>query len=61
MKAIIYTSNAGSTVQYAQLLADELHLPVYSAKEAKKKVPAHSEIIYLAGSWQVGSKVIKIW
>ena len=30
MKAIIYTSNAGSTVQYAQLLADELHLPVYS-------------------------------
>ena len=37
MKAIIYTSNAGSTVQYAQLLADELHLPVYSAKEAKKK------------------------
>ena len=47
MKAIIYTSNAGSTVQYAQLLANELHLPVYSAKEAKKKVPAHSEIIYL--------------
>ena len=29
MKAIIYTSNAGSTVQYAQLLANELHLPVY--------------------------------
>ena len=47
MKAIIYTSNAGSTAQYAQLLANELHLPVYSAKEAKKKVPAHSEIIYL--------------
>ena len=38
MKAIIYTSNAGSTAQYAQLLANELHLPVYSAKEAKKKV-----------------------
>ena len=37
MKAIIYTSNAGSTAQYAQLLANELHLPVYSAKEAKKK------------------------
>ncbi len=37
MKAIIYTSNAGSTVRYAQLLADELHLPVYSAKEAKEK------------------------
>ena len=38
MKAIIYTSNAGSTVQYAQLLADELHLPVYSAKEAEKSL-----------------------
>ena len=37
MKAIIYTSNAGSTAQYAQLLENELHLPVYSAKEAKKK------------------------
>ena len=41
MKAIIYTSNVGSTAQYAQLLANELHLPVYSAKEAKKKVPDH--------------------
>ena len=36
MKAIIYTSNAGSTVQYAQLLANELHLPVYSAKKQRK-------------------------
>ena len=47
MKAIIYTSNAGSTAQYARLLAEELNLPVYSAKEAKKEVPACSEIIYL--------------
>ena len=60
MKAIIYTSNAGSTVQYAQLLADELHLPVYSAKEAKKKVPIQRSFI-LAGSWQAESKAIKIW
>lgn len=59
MKAIIYTSNAGSTVQYAQLLADELHLPVYSAKEAKKKVPAHSEIIYLGWIMAGGIKGYK--
>lgn len=59
MKAIIYTSNAGSTVQYAQLLANELHLPVYSAKEAKKKVPAHSEIIYLGWIMAGGIKGYK--
>lgn len=60
MKAIIYTSNAGSTAQYAQLLANELHLPVYSAKEAKKKLLIQRSFI-LAGSWQAGSKAIKIW
>ena len=59
MKAIIYTSNAGSTAQYAQLLANELHLPVYSAKEAKKKVPAHSEIIYLGWIMAGGIKGYK--
>lgn len=61
MKAIIYTSNAGSTAQYAQLLANELHLPVYSAKEAKKKYLLIQRLFILAGSWQVGSKAIKIW
>ena len=47
MKAIVYTSNAGSTAEYAQLLGNELNLPVYSFKQAKNKVPAGSEIIYL--------------
>lgn len=47
MKAIIYTSNTGSTAEYAQLLGKELNLPVHSLQKAKNKVPAGSEIIYL--------------
>lgn len=47
MKAIVYTSNAGSTADYAGLLAHETGLPFYSAKEAKKKLPAGAEILYL--------------
>ena len=47
MEAIIYTSNTGSTASYAKMLAQELDMPVYSAEEAKREVPADSEIIYL--------------
>ena len=47
MEAIIYTSNTGSTAEYAQLLGKELNLPVYSIKQAKNKVSCGSEIIYL--------------
>lgn len=47
MEAIVYTSNAGSTAEYAQLLGKELNLPVYSIKQAKNKVSCGSEIIYL--------------
>ncbi len=36
MKAIVYTTNAGSTEQYAKLLAQETGLPVYSLAEAKR-------------------------
>ena len=55
MKAIIYTSNTGSTARYAKMLAQELHLPAYSFKEAKKKVPAGAEIIYLG--WIMASGI----
>lgn len=47
MEAIVYTSNAGSTAEYAQLLGKKLNLPVYSIKQAKNKVSCGSEIIYL--------------
>ena len=47
MNAIIYTTNTGSTERYARLLAEQTKLPVYSLAEAKKEVPAGTEVIYL--------------
>ena len=47
MKVIVYTSNAGSTAEYAQLLGNELNLPVYSLKQAKNNVSCGNAIIYL--------------
>lgn len=59
MEAIIYTSNTGSTARYAKMLSQELHLPVYSLEEAKNKVPAGSEIIYLGWIMAGGIKGYK--
>ena len=47
MDAIIYTTNTGSTEQYARLLAQKTGLPAYSLAEAKKQVLAGAEVIYL--------------
>ena len=47
MNAIVYTTNTGSTERYAKLLAHETALPVYSLKEANKKLFSGAEIIYL--------------
>ncbi len=38
MKAIVYTSNTGTTKEYSKLLGDKLSLSVYSLDEAKGKV-----------------------
>ena len=47
MNAIIYTTNTGSTGSYAKLLAQKTGLPAYSLAEAKKRVLAGAEVIYL--------------
>ena len=47
MNAIIYTTNTGSTEHYAKLLVQKTGLPVYSLAEAKKRVFAGAEVIYL--------------
>ncbi len=47
VEAIVYTTNTGSTAQYAALLAKETGLAAYSLDEAEKNVPADSEVIYL--------------
>jgi len=54
-KAIVYTSNTGYTERYAKLLGEQLALPVYSAKAAKKNVPAGAEILYLG--WLMAGSV----
>ena len=59
MKAIIYTSNTGSTAEYAQLLGKELNLPVHSLQKAKNKVLSGSEIIYLGWIMAGGIKGYK--
>ena len=55
MDAIIYTTNTGSTERYAKLLSHETGLPAYSLTEAKKKVFAGAEIIYLG--WMMAGSV----
>lgn len=55
MKAIVYTTNAGSTEQYANLLAQKTGLPVYSLAEAKRTLSSGTEIVYLG--WIMASTV----
>ena len=45
--AIVYTSKAGHTRQYALLLGKEIGLPVYSYDEAISQLSADSKVIYL--------------
>lgn len=47
MRAIVFTSNAGHTKAYAEILAKETGLPVYSLSEAKEKLTKGTEIVYL--------------
>ena len=55
MKAIIYTTNTGSAEQYAKMLTEQTGLPAFSMEEAKSKVEAGSEIIYLG--WIMAAQV----
>ena len=59
MNAIIYTTNTGSTERYAMLLAQKTGLPVYSLAEAKKRVFAGAEVIYLGWIMAGGIKGYK--
>ena len=47
MRAIVFTSNAGHTKAYAEILAKETGLPVYSLSEAKEKLTQGTELVYL--------------
>lgn len=47
IKAIVYTSNTGTTREYARLLSESITLPYYSLSEAQDKLKKQTEIIYL--------------
>ena len=47
MRAIVYTSNTGSTAKYAKLLSHQICVPSFSMVEAKTKVKPRAEIIYM--------------
>ena len=55
MKAIVYTSNAGSTRRYAEELSRRTKLPAYALREARRAVKAGVEVLYLG--WICGGKV----
>jgi len=55
LNAIVYTSNAGHTKAYAELLGKETALPVYECKDALKILPRGSRVIYLG--WLMGGTV----
>lgn len=55
IKAIVYTTNTGNTEKYAKMLGQQIDLPVYSLKEAKKALTKGTEIIYLG--WIMASGV----
>lgn len=47
MKAIVYTTNTGSTKRYAELLGNETGLPVYALRDAEKTLSPGAKILYL--------------
>ena len=55
MKAIVYTSNTGFTARYAAMLGEKTGLPVYTLKEACKKLEKKTPILYLG--WLFASTV----
>ena len=55
MDAIIYTTNTGSTEQYAKLLSRETGLPCYPLAKANGAVPNGARVIYLG--WIMASSV----
>ena len=58
LKAIIYKSSTGHTLEYAKLLSSKLNIPYYTIKEAKSNLKSNDEIIYLG--WVCANKICGI-
>ena len=59
MRAIVYTSNTGSTAKYAKLLSHQICVPSFSMVEAKTKVKPEQKSFIWDGLWQEKSKDIR--
>lgn len=55
MKAIVYKSNTGHTLKYAKMLSEDLNIPYYTIKEARKFLDYNDEIIFLG--WIFATKI----
>lgn len=55
IKAIVYTSNSGFTKKYAEILGNEIKIPVYDLKDAK--INKDDEILYMG--WIMAGKIQK--
>ena len=55
ISALVYTAGPGAAAQYAQRLAGQTHLPVYSLRDARSALADGAEILYLG--WIMASSV----
>lgn len=55
IKAIVYKSNTGHTMQYARMLSEKLNIPYFTINEAKNNLKKQDEIVYLG--WVCATKI----
>lgn len=55
IKAIVYESNTGHTMQYAKMLSEKLNIPCFTIEEAKTNLQKQEEIVYLG--WICATKI----
>lgn len=58
MKAIVYTSNTGSSKAYAEMLGAKTALPVYAWDDAVKTLDAGTGILYIG--WLMAGTVVNL-
>ncbi len=59
IKAIVYTSETGTSAEYARMLGEKSGLPVFSLDKAKAQLAAGCEIIYIGWLMAGGVKDYK--
>lgn len=55
IKAIVYESNTGHTMQYAKMLSEKLNIPCFTIEKAKTNLQKQDEIIYFG--WICATKI----